>query len=111
MSFLILANRLFVLTQLNCLRKLILGKFSVQVLTSPNTAPYSCNLSLEVIQVALDAALSGSPYLSADWNEDRVSFLDSLREPKAPEVVRNKPTVHTELVMVMAMVKGEIDTG
>jgi hypothetical protein len=108
MSFLVSANRLFILTQSNRLRKLILGKFSVQVLTSPTTALYSCNLSSEAIQVALDASLAGLPYLSEAWNEDRVSFLDGLREPEAPEVVRNKPTVHAELSMIMAMVKGEI---
>ena len=108
MSFLISANRLFVLTQSNRLRKLILGKFSVQVLTAPTTAPYSCNLSSEAIQVALDAALVGTPYLSEAWNEARASFIDGLKGLEAPELVRNKPTVHAELAMAMAMVKGEI---
>jgi len=58
--------------------------------------------------VALDAALAGTDYLSSDWNEDRELFIDGLRGPEASEVVRYKPTVHAELAMVMAMVKGEI---
>jgi hypothetical protein len=107
MSFLISANRLFSLTQSHRLRKLILGKFSVHVLTSPTTAPYSCYLSSEAIQVALDAALAGTEYLSADWNEERESFIDRL-EPEVSEVVHYKPTVHAELAMVMAKVKGEV---
>jgi len=57
--------------------------------------------------VALDAALAGTEYLSADWNKERESFIDGL-EPEASEVVRYKPIVHAELAMVMAVVKGEI---
>jgi hypothetical protein len=101
MSFVISAIRLFALTQSKHLRNLILGKFSVQFLTSPTAAPYSCNLSSEAIQGALDAALAGTDYLSAGWNEERESFIDRLKEP---EVVRYKPTVHAEIAMVMAMV-------
>jgi len=53
--------------------------------------------------VALYAALAGTEYLSADWNdsEERELFMDGL-EPRC------KPTVHAELAMVMATVKGEI---
>ena len=101
------AHRLFSLTQSHRLRTLILGNFSVQVLTSRTTAPYGCDLSSESIQVALDAALAGTEYLSADWNEERESFINGL-EPEVSEVVRYKPIVHAELDMVMAMVKGEI---
>ena len=108
MSFFISANRLFILTQSNRLRKLVLGKFSVQVLPSPTTAPYCCSLSSEAIQVALDAALAGTDYLSADSNKERESFIVQLQGREAPEVVRWKPTVHAELAMVTAMVKGEI---
>jgi len=109
MSFLISANRLFILTQSHRLRKLIQGKFSVQVLTSPTTAPYRCNLSSETVQVALDAALAETSYLSADWDEKRESFIEwLLKEQKVSEVVRWKPTVHAELAMIIAMVKGEI---
>lgn len=109
MSFLISANRLFILTQSHRLRKLIQGKFSVQVLTSPTTAPYCCNLSSETVQVALDAALAKTSYLSADWDEKRSSFIEwLLKELKVSEVIRWKPTVHAELAMIIAMVKGEI---
>jgi hypothetical protein len=58
--------------------------------------------------VALDAALARTDYLSADWNEERESFIDRLKEPEVSGVVRYKPTVHAELAMIMAMVKGEI---
>ena len=108
MSLLISANRLFILTQSSRHRKVILGKFSVQVLTSPTTTPYSCNLSSEAIQVALDAALAGTNYISVDWNEERESFIDRLKGSEGSRVVHNKPTVHAELAMVMAMVKEEI---
>ena len=57
--------------------------------------------------MAIDAALAGTGYLSADWNEERESFIDQLKESEASEVIRWKPTVHAELAVVMAMVKGE----
>jgi hypothetical protein len=107
-SFLISASRLFNLTQSNRLRKLILGKFSVQVLTSPTTAPYRCNLSSGAVQVALDAALAGTDYLSTNWDGKRKAFINDLKTPEPSLVVRRKPTVHAEIAMVMAMVKGEI---
>jgi hypothetical protein len=110
MSFLISANRLFILTQSHRLRKLIQGKLEVQVLTSPPTAPYCCDLSPETVQVALDDALAGSRYLSADWDRERESFIERLlRKLGDPEVVRWKPTVHAELAMIMAMVEGQIE--
>jgi hypothetical protein len=106
MSFVISTNTLFTLTQSH---RPIYGKISVEVLSSPSTAPYSCKLSPEIVQVALDAALAGSDYLSADWDEKRKSFIKRLlKELKVPEVVRRKPTVHAELALIMAMAKGEI---
>jgi hypothetical protein len=109
MSFMISANRLFILTQSHHLRKLTQGKFVVEVLPSPPTAPYSCDLSLETVQVALHAALAETSYLSAAWDEERESFIERLlKELKVSKVVRRKPTVHAELAMIMAMAKGEI---
>jgi len=109
MSLLISAHRLFTLTQSRRLRRLLEGNFSVQVLTSPTTTPYSCDLSSETIQVALDAALARTGYLSADPDEDRRWFIERLLKGlEAPNVVRWKPTVHAELAMIMAMVGGEI---
>ena len=60
--------------------------------------------------MALDAVLAGTVYLSADWDEERKLFIDLLKDldPEASEVVYHKPTVHAELAMAMAMVKGEI---
>ena len=58
--------------------------------------------------MALDSTLAGTGYLSANWNEEGEAFIDRLKEPEASWVVRYKPTVHAELAMVMAMVKGEI---
>jgi hypothetical protein len=109
MSFLISANRLFILTQSHRLRKLIQGNLDVQVLTSPATAPYRCDLSPETVHLALDTALDKTRFISADWDEDRQLFVEwLLKDLEDPEVVRGKPTVHAELAMIMAMVKGEI---
>ena len=109
MSLLITANRLFTLTQSHRYRKLLQGKFSVHVLTSPKTTTYYCDLSSETIQVALDAALAESSGLPADWDKKRESFIEWLpKELKVPDVVR-KPKVHAELAMIIAMAKGEIE--
>ena len=108
MSFFISANRLFILTQSHRLRNIIQGKFTVQVLTSPTTVPYCCDLSSETVQLALDAALAESSHLSVDWDEKRELFIKwLLKELKVSEVVRWKPTVHAELAMIIAMAKDE----
>jgi hypothetical protein len=105
MSFLISATRLFGLTQSPRLRGVIEGKFSVQVLPSPTTTPYYCDLSLETIQATFDAALANTEH----EDEDRESFVEQLVERLGvSDVVRQKPTVHAELAMIMAMVKDEI---
>jgi hypothetical protein len=109
MSFVISANRLFTLTQSRRLRKVLDGNLSVQVLTSPSTTPYRCDLSSETIGMALDAALAGTRYLSADWDEGREWFIVQIQKGLRDfEVVRRKTTVHAELALIMAMVKGEI---
>jgi hypothetical protein len=109
MSFVISATRLFALSQSRRLRRLLEGKFSVQVLTSPNTTPYRCNLSSKAIQVGLDASLVGNSYLHTCWDKERREFIEWLQEElEGSEVVRWKPIVHAELAMIMAMVKGEI---
>jgi hypothetical protein len=110
MSFLITANRLFILTQSQRLRKHLQGKFSVHVLTSQTTAPYSCDLSSETMQVALNDAMAETGHRPADWDKKRESFINWLsKELKVSEVVRQKPKVHAELAMIIAMAKGEIE--
>jgi OTT_1508-like deaminase len=105
MSFLISATRLFGLTQSPRLRRVIEGKFSVQVLSSPTTTPYYCDLSSETIRATLDAVLANTEY----GDEDREEFVEWLVERLGvSDVVRQKPTVHAELAMIMAMVKDEI---
>jgi hypothetical protein len=108
MSFLITANRLFILTQSHRLRKLLQGNFSVRVLTSPTTAPYYCDLSSKTIQVALDAAVAEISNLPADWDQKRESFIEWLSKKLEVSEVRQKPKVHAELAMIIAMAKGEI---
>jgi hypothetical protein len=109
MSFVVSANRLFTLTQSRHLHILLEGKFSVKVLTSPPTTPYQCDLSPEAIRMALDTALAGTSYFSADRDEDRESFIKELLEQLEDfEVVRQKPTVHAELVLLMEMADGKI---
>ena len=108
MSFVIPANKLFILTQSHRLRNLLDGKFEVEVLPTPATTPYSFILSTETIQVALDAALAENPYLSADLDIERESFIEQLVEDPE-DVVRPYSTVHAELAIVMAMDKGEIN--
>ena len=108
MSFLITANRLFLLTQSHRLRKLLQGNFLVHVLTSPTTLPYHCDLSSETIQVALNAALAGSSHIPGDWDKKRESFIEwLLKELDVSELVR-RPKVHAELAMIIAMAKDEI---
>jgi hypothetical protein len=110
MSFLISSNRLSILTQSRRLHKLKTREI-LSSSPSPTAAPYSCNLSSEAIQVALDAALAGTDYLSADWDEERKAFIDRLKEPEASWVDRYKPTVHAELVMAMAIVYLRLQQG
>ena len=101
MSFFISSNRLFSLTQSNRLRKFIDGRFSVQVLSSPTTNPYYCDLSSNTIQVTLDNALANTSHLSTDRNEERESFIGQLlKKLEVSEVDRQKPTVHAELVEI-----------
>ena len=108
MSFLISANRLFGLTQSRRLRRFTQGKFSVQVLPSPTTTPYYCDLSSKTIQVTLDNALAKIRYFSDDLDEEFESFIGSLSKLGVSKVVRRKPTVHAELAIIMAMVRDEI---
>ena len=106
MSFVISSNRLFSLTQSHRLRGLLEGSFSVQILSSPTTRPYRCDLSPGTIQVVLDAVLAETSYLDADWEEDRNSFIELWS--KESEVTRQKPRVHAELAMIIAMEEGKI---
>ena len=109
MSILISSNKLFYLTQSHRLRRITQGKFSVQVLPSPTTTPYSCNVSSETIQLTLANALANTSHLSTDEDEERESFIGWLEKKLGvSEVVRQKPTVHAELAMITAMVRDEI---
>ena len=110
MSFVISANRLFILTQLYRLRKIIQGNFSVQVLSSATTTPYRCHLSSETIQAALDTAVAEVGHLPTDWDNKCKWFIPKVlgKLEKPVDVCHQKPTVHTELAMIIAMVKGEI---
>jgi hypothetical protein len=110
MSFVISANRLFILTQSRRLRKIIHGNFSVQVLSSATATAYRCHLSSETIQAALNAAVAETGRAPGDWDNKCEWFiaevLGKLKEPIDADHLT--PTVHAELAMIMAMVKGEI---
>ena len=116
MSFFISSDRLFSLTQSIRLRKFIDGKFSVQVLPSPTTTPYECYLTPDTVQETLDNALANTRHLFADQDEgsdreeERKLFIGSVaKNLDVSDVVhRQKPTVHAELAMTMAMARGEI---
>ena len=108
MSFIISANRLFILTQSSRLHELFNGKFEVKVLPSPTTSPYFCHLSPETIQVALDAASAEATNVPKDWDTGRSSFMRRLQGEGPPKVTHDRPTIHAELAMIMAMDKGEI---
>ncbi|KAF8332391.1 uncharacterized protein EI90DRAFT_3154245 [Cantharellus anzutake] len=109
MSLVISADRLLTLTQSRRLHKIIKGKFAIQPLPRLTTTPYRCNLSSENIRVALDAALAGTTYCTAEWDERRESFIARLRNGlEGSEVARWEPTVHAELAMITAMFKGEL---
>jgi hypothetical protein len=105
MSFLISTNRLFGLTQ-SRRRTILEGKFKVEVLPLPTTSPYRCNLSSDTIRVALDAALAGVTALPVDLEKNREPFIE--QHSNKSDVVHQKPAVHAELAMIMAMDKGEI---
>ena len=110
MSFVIAANRLFILTQSQRLRRIILGNFSVQVLSSAATIPYSCHLSSETIQAALNAALAEIGRLPNDWDDKCEWFITKVlgKQKEHIDVDHSTPTVHAELVLIIAMAKGEI---
>jgi hypothetical protein len=105
MSFVISAQRLIILTQSRRLHKLVQGELSVTVLPSPTTVTYRCDLSKETVKAALDAALAGTEYLSAKWDGDCASFIQKHAKEN---VVWDEPTVHAELVMIMALDNGKI---
>lgn len=109
MSFLISANRLFTLTQSSRLRDLLNGQFEVEVLRTPTTSLYCCNLSSDTIQVALDAALAEATSVPEGWDDGHRLFRQLLEGPEASAVVTRKtPTIHAELAMIMAIDKGKI---
>ena len=110
MSFVISANRLFILTQSHRLHNIIRRKFSVQVLSSAPTTPYRSHLSSENIQVALNAAVAETRDPPDDWENKREWFIEEvLGKPKESiDVVHRRPTVHAELAMIIAMIKGKI---
>ena len=104
MSFVISANRLFILTQSHRLHKLLEGEFRVQVLNSPTTRPYHCDLSFETTQAALNAALVGTKYLDQQWEEERLSYF-AFQERG---VTCWTPCVHAELALLISMVDHKI---
>ena len=112
MSFVIAANRLVILTQSHRLRRIIHGNFSVQVLSSATTIPSRSHLSSETIQAALNAAVAETGRLPNDWDNKREWFiakvLGNMKGPQAINEDHSTPTVHAEMAMIIAMVKGEI---
>ena len=108
MSFLISANRLFALTQSSRLHELLNGEFKVEVLPSPTTSPYRCRVSPETIQVALDAAVAEFTHIPVGWDADRLSFMQRLQGEGPAVVTHDRPTIHAELAMIMAMEEGKI---
>jgi OTT_1508-like deaminase len=110
MSFVISANRLFMLTQSRRLRNILDGKFTVQVLSSPTTTPYCCDLSSETMQMAVDTALAEAGYHPANLDEERAWFMEVLEEGlEVPDVVHENPTVHAELALIVAKAEGKIN--
>ena len=110
MSFVIAANRLFMVTQSPRLHQIIHGKFSIQALSSATAIPYCCHLSSETIQGALDAAAADTRHPLDDWDKKCEWFINEvLGESNEPiDADHLRPTVHAELAMIIAMAKGEI---
>ena len=110
MSFVISANRLIMLTQSRRLRHILDGKFTVQVLSSPITTPYHCDLSSETMRIAVDTALAEAKYDPRDLDEDRTWFMEMLQQRHlVSDVVHDNPTIHAELVLIIAKAEGEIN--
>ena len=60
--------------------------------------------------MAVDTALSEAKYHPANLDEERVWFMELLEEGlKVPDVVRENPTVHAELALIIAKTEGEIN--
>ena len=98
------------LTQSIRLRHILDGKFTVQVLSSPTTTPYHCDLSSQTMQMAVDTALTEVEYYSPNLDEERAWFVELLEEGlEVPDMVRKNPTVHAELALIIAKAKGEIN--
>lgn len=110
MSFVISAISLFMLTQSCRLCNILERKFTVQVLSSPTTTPYHCDLSSETMQMVVDTALAEAEYHPANLDEERVWFMELLEEGlEVPDMVRENSTVHAELALIVAKVEGEIN--
>ena len=105
MSYVISASRLLILTRSHRLHKLLEGEFLVQVLDSPTTRPYHCDLSFETTQAALNAALAGTEYLDPKWEQNRLSYF-SFEER---DMTCWTPRVHAELALIIAMVDRKIE--
>jgi hypothetical protein len=109
MSFVISANRLYTLTQSHRLRHILEGKFKVQVLSSPTTTPYYCDLSSETMRMAVDIALAEAEYHPPNLDEERAWFMEWLVGRVKADAIHEKPTVHAELVLIIAKAEGEIN--
>ena len=98
------------LTQSRRLRHILDGKFTVQVLSSPNTTPYHCNLSSETMRIAVDTAMAEAKYDPRDLDEDRTWFMEMLQQKLGvSDVEHNNPIIYAELVLIIAKAEGEIN--
>jgi hypothetical protein len=62
------------------------------------------------MQMAVDTALAEAEYHPPNLDEERAWFMEWLKGVlEAPEVIHEKPTVHAELVLIMAKAEGEIN--
>ena len=78
----------FIVTQSH---RFLEGVFLIHVLDSPTTRPYRCDLSFQITQVALNAALAGASYLDPNGRLSYFAF-------KELDMTCRTPRVHAEPV-------------
>ena len=59
--------------------------------------------------MAVDAALAEGDHNFSDLDEERSWFMESLEEKLVSGVVHENPTIHAELVLIIANAEGEIN--
>ena len=62
------------------------------------------------MRIAVDTVMAEAKYDPRDLDEDRTWFMEMLQQKLGvSDVVHNNPTIHAELVLIIAKAEGEIN--